>query len=80
MAGWFTADTACPIAAGTWLAARAENVGVGWVSILRYDDLRAALGIPPLPLSARQTGELIELLKAGKKARLLPPQGEGDHP
>lgn len=30
-----------------WLAARAENVGVGWVSILRYEDLRAALGIPP---------------------------------
>ena len=30
---------------------------------------RAALGIPPLPLSARQTGELIELLKA-------PPAGE----
>jgi 5,6-dimethylbenzimidazole synthase len=29
-----------------WLAARAENVGVGWVSILRRDDLRAALGIP----------------------------------
>jgi 5,6-dimethylbenzimidazole synthase len=29
-----------------WLAARAENVGVGWVSILRPDDLRAALGIP----------------------------------
>ncbi|MFZ4478631.1 MAG: bifunctional aconitate hydratase 2/2-methylisocitrate dehydratase [Rhodoferax sp.] len=31
---------------------------------------RAALGIPPLPLSATQTGELIELLKN-------PPQGEG---
>ena len=30
---------------------------------------RAALGIPPLPLSARQTAELIELLKA-------PPAGE----
>lgn len=30
---------------------------------------RAALGIPPLPLSAQQTAELIELLKA-------PPQGE----
>ena len=30
---------------------------------------RAALGIPPLPLSAKQTGELIELLKA-------PPKGE----
>ncbi|MGF7161239.1 5,6-dimethylbenzimidazole synthase [Rhodoligotrophos appendicifer] len=29
-----------------WLAARAENVGVGWVSILRYDDLREILGIP----------------------------------
>ena len=30
---------------------------------------RAALGIPPLPLSAKQTGELIELLKN-------PPAGE----
>ena len=35
---------------------------------------RAALGIPPLPLSAQQTGELIELLKnppAGEEANLL---------
>jgi aconitate hydratase 2 / 2-methylisocitrate dehydratase len=32
---------------------------------------RAALGIPPLPLSAKQTAELIELLKA-------PPAGETD--
>ena len=31
---------------------------------------RAALGIPPLPLSAKQTAELIELLKS-------PPAGEG---
>ncbi len=30
---------------------------------------RAALGIPPLPLSAKQTGEVIELLKS-------PPKGE----
>ena len=30
-----------------WLAARAENIGVGWVSIIRHDDLREALGIPP---------------------------------
>jgi 5,6-dimethylbenzimidazole synthase len=29
-----------------WLAARAENLGVGWVSIIRHDDLRSALGIP----------------------------------
>lgn len=29
-----------------WLAARAENIGVGWVSIAHYDDLRAALGVP----------------------------------
>jgi 5,6-dimethylbenzimidazole synthase len=29
-----------------WLAARAENIGVGWVSIIRHDDLREALGIP----------------------------------
>lgn len=30
-----------------WLAARAEQVGIGWVSILSYDDLRNVLGIPP---------------------------------
>lgn len=29
-----------------WLAARAENVGVGWVSIVHRDELRDALGIP----------------------------------
>jgi 5,6-dimethylbenzimidazole synthase len=29
-----------------WLAARAEGVGVGWVSIVRREDLRDALGIP----------------------------------
>ncbi len=29
-----------------WLAARAEGMGVGWVSILRPEDLKAALGIP----------------------------------
>jgi 5,6-dimethylbenzimidazole synthase len=29
-----------------WLAARAEGVGVGWVSIFDVGELRAALGIP----------------------------------
>lgn len=29
-----------------WLAARAEGVGVGWVSFYREDDLRALLGLP----------------------------------
>lgn len=30
-----------------WLSARAENIGLGWVSIMRHDDVREALGIPP---------------------------------
>jgi len=29
-----------------WLAARAENIGVGWVSIIHHDELRKALQIP----------------------------------
>jgi 5,6-dimethylbenzimidazole synthase len=29
-----------------WLAARAENLGVGWVSIVHHDCVRDALGIP----------------------------------
>ncbi len=30
-----------------WLAARAEGVGVGWVSVFHQDQLQEALGIPP---------------------------------
>jgi 5,6-dimethylbenzimidazole synthase len=30
-----------------WLAARAESLGVGWVSILDLEQLKATLGIPP---------------------------------
>jgi 5,6-dimethylbenzimidazole synthase len=39
-------STCCAIQ-NLWLAARAEGVGVGWVSILDNDDLRRILGIPP---------------------------------
>ena len=30
-----------------WLAARAESLGVGWVSIFDFEQLRSTLGIPP---------------------------------
>jgi 5,6-dimethylbenzimidazole synthase len=39
-------STCCAIE-NLWLAARAEGVGVGWVSILKLPQLRAILGIPP---------------------------------
>lgn len=38
-------STACAIE-NLWLAARAEGLGVGWVSFYRPQDLRALLGIP----------------------------------
>jgi nicotinate-nucleotide--dimethylbenzimidazole phosphoribosyltransferase len=38
-------STACAIE-NLWLAARAEGLGVGWVSYYRPDDLRTLLGIP----------------------------------
>jgi len=38
-------STACAIQ-NLWLAARAEGLGVGWVSFYRLDDLRELLGIP----------------------------------
>jgi 5,6-dimethylbenzimidazole synthase len=39
-------STVCAVQ-NLWLAARAEDVGVGWVSILDVDGLRAVLRIPP---------------------------------
>lgn len=39
-------STVCAVQ-NLWLAARAEGIGVGWVSIIAPDDLREALGIPP---------------------------------
>lgn len=38
-------STCCAVQ-NLWLAARVEGVGVGWVSILEYDDLRPILGLP----------------------------------
>jgi 5,6-dimethylbenzimidazole synthase len=38
-------STVCAVQ-NLWLAARAEGVGVGWVSILRPQDLRSILNIP----------------------------------
>lgn len=38
-------STACAVQ-NLWLAARAESLGVGWVSILDFDRLRAVLEIP----------------------------------
>jgi 5,6-dimethylbenzimidazole synthase len=38
-------STVCAVQ-NLWLAARAESLGVGWVSILDFDQLRSTLGIP----------------------------------
>ena len=38
-------STCCAVQ-NLWLAARAEGVGVGWVSILEVEDLRKIIGIP----------------------------------
>lgn len=38
-------STVCAVQ-NLWLAARAEGIGIGWVSIFRPEDLRALLGIP----------------------------------
>ena len=38
-------STVCAVQ-NLWLAARAEGVGVGWVSIMDHGDLRQVLGIP----------------------------------
>src|SRR5260370_21032816 len=40
-------STVCAVQ-NLWLAARAEGVGVGWVSIIDVDELRATLGIPEI--------------------------------
>src|SRR5579863_7922678 len=39
-------STVCAVQ-NLWLAARAESLGVGWVSILDFEQLKSTLGIPP---------------------------------
>jgi 5,6-dimethylbenzimidazole synthase len=39
-------STVCAVQ-NLWLAARAEGIGVGWVSIIHADRLSAILGLPP---------------------------------
>lgn len=39
-------STVCAVE-NLWLAARAESLGVGWVSILDFEQLKTTLGIPP---------------------------------
>lgn len=38
-------STVCAVQ-NLWLAARAEGIGVGWVSIFHAEDIKAILGIP----------------------------------
>lgn len=61
-----------------WLAARAEGIGVGWVSILKQKELRQALDIPGhiIPVAYLCLGKVSafhekpELEKAGWRPRL----------
>jgi 5,6-dimethylbenzimidazole synthase len=39
-------STVCAVQ-NLWLAARAESLGVGWVSILDFEELKTILGVPP---------------------------------
>lgn len=55
-------STACAVQ-NLWLAARAEGVGLGWVSILRDDDLRRILNLPDhvVPVAYLCLGHVREL-------------------
>ena len=54
-------STCCAVQ-NLWLAARAEGIGVGWVSILKLPQLRRILGIPPhiLPVAYLCLGYPVE--------------------
>ncbi|WP_022705991.1 5,6-dimethylbenzimidazole synthase [Paracoccus zeaxanthinifaciens] len=57
-------STVCAVQ-NLWLAARAEGIGVGWVSIFRQDDLRGLLGLPEhvVPVAYLCIGHVRELYR-----------------
>ena len=57
-------STACAVQ-NLWLAARAEGIGVGWVSIFRPDDLRCLLHLPDhvVPVAYLCIGHVTELYR-----------------
>lgn len=71
----------CLAVGNLWLAARAEGLGVGWVSILRNEELRRIFAIPPevIPVAYLCVGYVHEfpprpVLESAEWARRLPPR------
>jgi len=65
-----------------WLAARAEGLGVGWVSIMRNEDLARIFSIPAtvIPLAYLCVGYVPDfperpILESAQWAKRLPPSG-----
>lgn len=63
--------SACLAVQNLWLAARAEGIGVGWVSILDQQDLAEVLGLPEqvYPLAYLCIGYVSEFLGEPELAR-----------
>jgi 5,6-dimethylbenzimidazole synthase len=73
--------SACLAVGNLWLAARAEGVGVGWVSILRNDELRRIFAIPErvIPIAYLCVGYTDDfptqpLLESAEWAARIPPR------
>lgn len=71
----------CLAVENLWLAARAEGLGVGWVSIIRNDDLSRIFGIPAnvIPLAYLCVGYVRDFpqrpaLESERWAKRLPPR------
>jgi 5,6-dimethylbenzimidazole synthase len=71
----------CLAVENLWLAARAEGLGVGWVSIMRNEDLARIFAIPPrvIPLAYLCIGYVPDfpprpVLETAQWAKRLPPR------